>query len=267
MNFADLGFEKRDGWARIAFNRPARSNALGDTTTRQLVEACQDAAVDPAVRVVVITGEGEAFCAGGDFEDTFERGAGRTAAQWSDRIRCGPNELVRVLQAMPKPVVASINGPAVGGGATIALACDLRIASDRARFVFPFSRIGITPEFGASFLLPRVVGLGKAMEWLLLAESIDAQAAERAGLVNSVVPHAQLAAATAALVQRLLEKPASAMGAIKSLLHHSMGGGLHEQLELEAAALGVAFTSEDHRSAVAEFLRRKAARAGAVSGT
>lgn len=266
MNFTDLVFEKHDGWVRIAFNRPARRNALGDTTIRQLVEACQDAAADPAVRVVVITGEGEAFCAGGDFEDTFERGAGRTAAQWAERIRSGPNALVRVLQGMPKPVVASINGIAAGGGATIALACDLRIASERARFVFPFSRIGITPEFGASYLLPRVVGLGKAMELLLLADTIDAHAAARAGLVNTVVPHEQLAAATAELVQRLLDKPAAALGAIKSLLHRGVADGLDAQLEREAKALGAAFTSDEHRSAVAAFLRRKASRADAASG-
>jgi 2-(1,2-epoxy-1,2-dihydrophenyl)acetyl-CoA isomerase len=163
-------------------------------------------------------------------------------------------------------VVASINGTAAGGGATIALACDLRIASERARFVFPFSRIGITPEFGASFLLPRVVGLGKAMELLLLADTIDAGTAERAGLVNMVVPHEQLATATAGLVQRLLDKPADALGAIKALLHRGLVGGLDAQLELEATALGKAFTSDEHRSAVAAFLRRKTSRADAASG-
>lgn len=258
MNFPDLCFDKRDGVARIAFNRPARRNALGDTGTRQLLQACEDAAADPAVRVVVITGEGDAFCAGGDFEDTFERGAGRSAAQWSERIRTGPNALVRVLQGMAKPVVASINGVAVGGGATIALACDLRIASEHARFAFPFARIGITPEFGASFLLPRVVGLGRAMELLLLAETIDAATALQAGLVNRVVPHGQLAAATADVVGRLLERPAGALGAIKSLLHRGLDADLDGQLENEATALGQAFTSDEHRRAVAAFLQRKA---------
>lgn len=266
MNFEDLRCDKHDGVARIAFNRPARRNALGDTTTRQLVQACRDAAGDPAVRVVVITGVGEAFCAGGDFEDTFARGAGRSAAQWSERIRQGPNELVRVLQGMPKPVVACINGAAVGGGATIALACDLRIASDRASFAFPFARIGITPEFGASHLLPRVVGLGKAMEWLMLAEKIDAAAAERAGLVNRVVPHDQLEAATAALVARLLAMPGAALAEMKALLLRGLTLDMPAQLELEAQALGRAFTSDAHRSAVAAFLDRKAGRADPASG-
>lgn len=258
MVFDDLLYDKQGAVARIAFNRPARRNALGDTTTRQLVQACSDAAADPSIRVLVITGEGEAFCAGGDFKDTFERGAGQTAEQWSERIRSGPNALVRVLQAMPKPVVASINGVAVGGGATIALACDLRIASERARFAFPFARIGITPEFGCSQLLQRVVGLGRAMELLLQAEMIDAATAERMGLVNRVVPHAELADATALAVAGLLDKPPDALGRIKAMLHRAHDMGMPAVLEMEAQELGRAFTSDEHRAAVAAFLDRQA---------
>lgn len=260
MSFKDLRFECRDGVARIAFDRPSRRNALGDTTTAQLVQACADAAADASVRVVLITGEGEAFCAGGDFEDTFGRGAGQSADEWAERIRRGPNELALLLRRMPKPVVASINGAAVGGGATIALACDFRIASERARFAFPFSSIGITPEFGCSHLLPRVVGWGKATELLLLGESIDALTAERIGLVYRVVAHAELAAATAELVNRLLALPPGALSAIKTLLQRSMNLGLEQQLELEAQALGQAFTTDEHRTAVAGFLERRAQR-------
>lgn len=257
MKFDDLLYDKRAGVARIVFNRPARRNALGETTTRQLVAACEDAAADAAVRVLVITGQGEAFCAGGDFKDTFERGAGKTEAQWAERIRSGPNALVRVLQGMPKPVLASINGVAVGGGATIALACDLRIASDRARFAFPFSRIGITPEFGCTQLLPRVVGMGKAMELLLCADMIDASTAERIGLVNRVVPHAELEAVTDSMVAQLLERPQSALGTIKTMLHRAQAMDMPAALEMEAQALGRAFTSDEHRRAVADFLARK----------
>jgi 2-(1,2-epoxy-1,2-dihydrophenyl)acetyl-CoA isomerase len=266
MNFDDLCYDKREGIARVAFDRPARLNALGDTTTRQLLQACMDAAADPSVRVLVITGEGEAFCAGGDFKDTFQNGAGKTADQWSERIRQGPNELVRVLQSMAKPVVASINGVAVGGGATIALACDLRIASERARFSFPFSNIGITPEFGCSHLLPRVVGLGRAMELLMLGDMIDAATAERIGLVNRVVPHAQLGQATADLVMRLLDKPRDTLGGIKSLVHQGLSTDMDRLLEMEAQALGRAFSSQEHRTAVTRFLERKSARAKSPPG-
>jgi hypothetical protein len=115
MSHADLTCGKDGAVARIAFNRPARRNALGDTTTRQLRAACEEAIADGSVRVIVITGEGEAFCAGVDFKDTFERGAGKTEAEWRERIRTGPNELVRCLAGSPKPVIASVNGGAVGG--------------------------------------------------------------------------------------------------------------------------------------------------------
>lgn len=266
MNLPDLLYEKRHGVARIAFHRPARLNALGDTTTRQLLQACEDAAADPEVRVLVITGEGDAFCAGGDFKDTFEGGSNKTAEQWSERIRLGPNQLVRVLQGMTKPVIASINGVAVGGGATIALACDFRIASERARFSFPFTRIGITTEFGCSYLLPRVVGLGRAMELLMLGHMIDADKAERIGLVNQVVPHEQLAQVTAELAAQLLEKPPRALADIKSLVHQGMTVDMERLLELEALTLGRAFTSEEHRVAVARFLSRKSDRAHGTSG-
>lgn len=260
MHFDDLRYDKHDGIARIAFDRPAQLNALGDGSTRELVAACEDAAADAAVRVVVITGGGEAFCAGGDFEDTFARGRDKSADQWSERIRRGPNALVRVLQGMAKPVLASVNGVAAGGGATIALACDLRIASERASFSFPFARLGLTPEFGCSHLLPRTVGLGRAMELLMLAEPLAAADAARIGLVHSVVAHDALEAATAALATRLRDMPGGALGAIKSLLLRGQSLGIDAALELEAQSLGRAFTSAEHRRAVDAFLARRAAR-------
>lgn len=261
MDITDLIYEKRDGVAFVTIHRPERRNALGDTTTRQLAHVCQDAAADETVRVVLITGSGdEAFCSGGDLRDTFERGAGNTEQQWSDRIRNGPNVLASVLQNMPKPVVASVNGVAVGGGATIALACDLRIASDNARFCFPFVRIGITPEFGCSYLLQRTVGLGRANELLLLGDFVDAATAERYGLVNRVVPKAELKQATQDLLTRLLALPPSSLARIKALQQFAQTADLPAALEQEAVALGASFISTEHREAVSRFLQRKSAR-------
>lgn len=243
--------------ARFAFNRPARRNALGEGTVRRLLAACEAAIADPAVRVLVIAGEGEAFCAGGDFRDTFERGAGRTEAEWRERIRGGPNALVRLFAASPKPVIASVNGAAVGGGATIALACDFRLASDRARFAFPFVRLGLAPEFGSSRLLARAVGHAKATELMLTADTIDAAEAARIGLVNRVVPHEELAAATGALATRLAAMPPVAMARVKSMLHRAQSMDLETTLEMEAAELGAAFGTDEHRAAVREFLERR----------
>lgn len=180
-----------------------------------------------------------------------------TAQQWSDRIRQGPNALALLIRTMTKPVIASINGVAVGGGATIALACDLRIASERARFSFPFARIGLAPEFGCSYLLQRVVGAGRAMELLLLGEFIDAATAQQYGLVNRVVSHQALQDATVQWASHLAGLPSAAMGRIKHLVQFAQANDLHATLEQEALALGQSFTSSEHRAAVAQFLNRK----------
>ena len=257
MNFEDLRYEKSAAVARISFNRPDRRNALGDGTTRHLLQLCEDAEADSGIRVLVIRGEGDAFCSGGDIEDTFVRGADKTAEQWADRIRIGPNQLALHLRRMSKPVIACINGLAVGGGATIALACDLRIASDRAQFMLPFSSMGITPEFGCSHLLPRVVGLARAMELLMLGEMIDAPTAHAMGLVNRMVPHHTLDQTTDAIVQRLLQQPPGALAAMKDLVLQGLSLDLDQQLEREAVALGKAFTSVEHRQAVEAFQARR----------
>jgi 2-(1,2-epoxy-1,2-dihydrophenyl)acetyl-CoA isomerase len=259
MLFDGFLFEKKNGVARITFNRPEKLNALGNTTTAEICSACEDAIKDPDVRVLSITGAGDAFCAGGDYKDTFERGFGKTAQQWRHRIRTGPNRLVTLLSTSEKPVVASVNGVAVGGGATIALACDIRIASDRARFGFPFSKIGVTPEFGCTYLLPRVVGFGKAMELLLTADMVDAHEAEKIGLVNQVVPHEGLQAATKRLIDKLLDRPPAALGTVKSMLYRSLSMDMQSALEMEALALGIAFTTDEHQAAVKAFLKRKSA--------
>ena len=148
----------------------------------------------------------------------------------------------------------------MGGGATIALACDLRIASDNARFCFPFVRIGITPEFGCSYLLQRTVGLGRANELLLLGDFVDAATAERYGLVNRVVAQAELKRATQELLDRLLALPPSSLARIKALQQFAQTADLPATLEQEAVALGASFISAEHREAVSRFLQRKAAR-------
>lgn len=257
MDIPDLIYDVRAGVAWITINRPERRNALGNTTTRQLLDACEYALADEQVRVLVITGQGDAFCAGGDVQDTFQRGANNTEHEWSERIRNGPNQVARLLRCASKPVIACVNGVAVGGGATIALACDLRVASGNARFCFPFVRIGITPEFGCTWLLQRTVGLGRANELLLLADFLDADTALRYGLVNQVVAPSQLVVATERMAARLVGMPASAMARVKQLQLFAQQNDFNATLEQEALALGASFTSDEHREAVARFLDRK----------
>lgn len=255
--FDTLLIERNDCVARITLNRPERLNALANTTTEQLRIACSEAIDDPEVRVLVLTGAGDAFCAGGDYKDVFDCGSQRSADEWRKRLRNGANELVRTLIASEKPIIACINGVAVGGGATIALACDIRIASDRARFGFPFARIGATPEFGCTYLLPRVVGLGKAIELLFLADMIDAHEAERVGIVHRVAPHEELQSVMKDVVDKLMTSPPSTLGMIKTMLYRSLSMDLQSALEFEALALGAAFKSVEHREAVDKFLKRK----------
>jgi len=252
----DILVDMRDGLATITLNRPERLNALGDRTTVQLCEACEDAIADPQVRVLMITGAGDAFCAGGDYKDTFAPGFDKTAQQWRDRVRKGPNRLVATLTQSEKPVIACVNGTAVGGGATIALACDIRIASDRARFGLAFAKVGVTPEFGCSYLLPRVIGLGRAMELLFTADLIDAQEAWRIGLVNRVVPHEQLRETAQAFARQLMSRPAGSLGVMKSLMQRALSSDLPAVLEMEAFALSAAMKTEEHQNIVKNFLAR-----------
>ena len=257
MPLKDILLEYSDGIASITINRPQRLNALGATTTIELCQACEEAINNQDIRVLIITGAGDAFCAGGDYKDTFEEGFTKSAQQWRERIRNGPNRLVTLLMGSEKPVIAAINGVAIGGGTTIALASDIRISSDRAKFGLAFSKIGLTPEFGCTYLLPRVVGLGKAIELAFTAEIIDAHEALRIGLVNRVVPHAELLSATRQLAMSLAEKPASSLGVMKSMFYRSMSMDLQSTLEMEAMALSAAFKTEEHQFAVNAFLQKR----------
>ena len=257
MEFKDLILEKENEVATITLNRPERLNALGAQTTFEICDACEDAIRDPSIRVIILTGAGEAFCAGGDHKDIFRPGFEKTALEWRHRMRTGSNRLVTLLSGSEKPIIASVNGIAVGGGCTIALACDIRIASEKARFGLVFSKIGATPEFGCSYFLPRIVGLGKALELLFTADIVDAREAERIGLVNKVVPHEELKEATKQFVEKLLEKPPAALGMAKSIIYRSLSTDMLSQLELEAFAISTAFKTEEHQEAVKAFLEKR----------
>lgn len=256
MSFDDVLCQKNGKIAYVYISRPHRKNALGNDTTQHLIQTLSDIEQDDDVSVIVLTGAGDAFCAGGDFKDTFQRGADRSEADWLERIRTGPNRLAQQLRMFSKPVIAAVNGVAVGGGATIALACDFRIASDKARFRFPFAKLGLTPEFGCSYLLPQVVGLGNALELLLLADFVDADEALRLGLVNRVVPDDELASAAEKMALQLAGHSSSSMKAIKKLLHQSTYTDFTTSLDDEAAELARAFKSPEHQQAVRAFMER-----------
>jgi 2-(1,2-epoxy-1,2-dihydrophenyl)acetyl-CoA isomerase len=237
----------------ITLDRPAALNALDHGLKGELLAAIGEVARDPEVRVVVLTGAGRAFCAGQDLKEPVERLSGSYAAE----VRQFYNPIVTALRRLEKPVVAAVNGVAAGAGASLALACDLRIAAESASFLFTFGRVGLVPDTGATWFLPRLVGLGRAMELLLTGEALTAARALEWGLVNRVVPDESLMAEATALAETLAAAAPRALALTKRALARSLELGLEAALDHEAWLQGVAGRTEDHREGLAAFLEKR----------
>jgi 2-(1,2-epoxy-1,2-dihydrophenyl)acetyl-CoA isomerase len=256
MGYSTLLLDRADGIATLTLNRPQARNALDLAMRDELVAALDELEADAAVRVVILTGAGGNFCAGGDVKSMMRQ---HTAAEGRARVEL-LNRFVLRLFHFPKPVIAMVEGFAVGAGCNIALGCDLIVASDRARFGEVFARIGLVPDGGGTWLLSRLVGLARAKELVFTAEIIDAAEALRIGLVNRVVPSAELEATTRALAVRLAAGPPATLALAKSLLNGAATLDLPSALALEALAQGHAITSEDHAEGVRAFLEKRAPR-------
>lgn len=249
----------RDGAvARLRLNRPAVLNALDEATARAFLAAVQAVAGDPEARVLVISGNGRGFMAGGDlgrFRADPEHGADTA------RAIIGPlHGALQLLQRLPIPVLAAVHGPVAGAGMSLAMAADLCLAADDAKFTLAYARIGASPDGSGSYYLPRLVGLRRAMEIALLAETIDAAEALRVGLVNRVVAAADFPAATDALATRLATGPTAAYGRIKGLLHRSGSAGLTDQLAAEEESFAALAGTADFREGIAAFFEKRGAR-------
>ncbi len=249
---------KSDGAiARIVFNRPKVLNALSVAAADAFFAACQTVAADSAVRVVVISGEGRAFMAGGDvsaFGGPVEEGRARIRTIM-DPLHDG----LELLAGLAAPVIASLQGPVAGAGASIAFATDLAIAADNVVFNLAYSKLGTSPDGSATFSLPRLVGLRKAMEIALLSDNIDVTEALRLGLVNKIVPAADLVAETDTLAKRLADGPTFAYGQTKALLRGSLGRSLHDQMIAEGDAFRACMGTADFAEGVGAFLGKRAA--------
>lgn len=249
----------RDGAvARLRLNRPTVLNALDEPTAQAFLAAVRAVADDPAARVLVISGNGRGFMAGGDlarFQADPERGADTA------RAIIGPlHEALRIMQALPLPVLASVHGPVAGAGMSLAMATDLCIAADDAKFTLAYARIGASLDGSSSWYLPRLVGLRRAMEIALLADTIDAAEALRVGLVNRVVPAAQREAETDALAARLADGPTAAYGRIKGLLYRSGTADFADQLAAEEESFTALAGTADFREGIAAFFGKRGAR-------
>jgi 2-(1,2-epoxy-1,2-dihydrophenyl)acetyl-CoA isomerase len=246
-----------DGVATLTFNRPDRMNALSTPRMDGLLEGLPRLAGDPTVRVVVLTGAGRAFCAGGDVKSMAEGGEERSAAEATARLR-SRMEVSRILHELPKPTIAMVNGAAAGAGLAFALACDLRIAGASARLVTAFVRVGFSGDFGGSYFLTRLAGTAKARELYFTGRPVDADEAFSLGLVNRVVPDDQLPDATMELARSLAQGPQIALALMKRNLNCAESGGLAELLDMEAAHQVQTGRTEDHREAAKAFVEKRA---------
>ena len=253
-------YEQRDGIATITLNRPERLNAITFEVYRELTDTFAVLRDKKDVRMVVITGAGRAFCSGGDVRDIIGQLQGSDAEGLLDftRLTC---ELIHNMRALPKPIIASINGTTAGAGACIALASDIRIAAEEAKIAFIFVKVGLAgTDMGATYLLPRVVGLAKATELLMAGDFISAQEAERIGLYNRVVPRDQLETATREFAAKLARGPALGLAKTKEMLNREMHMGFESALEAEAVAQALCMQHPDFAEAHAAFIEKRAAK-------
>ena len=255
MSFKNILLDKEQAVYTITLNRPEHMNAISTATIPELLEALREVAADEGARALVITGAGDrAFSAGADVSDMVRRGA-REAA---DIVRIYL-DYIRAIRELPIPVIAKVNGVAAGGGCCTALASDIRIASDRARFGFVFVRVGLTgADMGATYFLPRLVGFGRATELLMNGDVIDAQEAYRIGLANRVVPHDDLDRVTDEYVRRLAAGPPFALKLTKSALNASLDRDMAAEFDYETYAQTLCILSEDHLEGAQAFREKRA---------
>ena len=254
--YEHIQVSEADGITTITLNRPDRLNAFIGHMRRDLAEALERAGSDRNVRVVIITGAGRGFCAGGDITFMAELMQRRDGEEFS-RILGAGRRVILAIRQMTKPVIASINGPASGAGCNLAFACDLRIATNTATFSQSFAKVGLHPDWGGTYFLPRLVTPNKACELFFLGDTIDAEEALRLGIVNQVVAPGDLETATLQLAERLRAAPPIALAAAKHAVYMSQAAELDEMLRYETEAQLRCFDSDDGHEGVQAFLEKR----------
>jgi 2-(1,2-epoxy-1,2-dihydrophenyl)acetyl-CoA isomerase len=240
----------------VTLNRPERYNAFNETMKRELKSAFKDCSRDEEVRCVVITGAGsKAFCSGQDLKE--HSGSGRSL---KESLLTMYNPMITSIRTMPKPVIAMINGVAAGAGCSLALACDMRIMASTATLIEVFIRVGLVPDSGSHWFLPRLVGMARAFEYAATGRDIPAEEAERVGLVNRVVPPERLESETLTLAHSLAAMPTRAVGLMKKTLNRALSTDLETLLQYEARVQQAASETEDHREGLAAFLEKRSAK-------
>ena len=249
---------ENDGAVRtLRLNRPESLNALDDDLLKALGRAVADADKDKTVRCVVMTGAGRGFCSGQDLAAVAARYKTNEPIELGAHLRERYNPIIARLRTMEKPVVAAVNGVAAGAGCSLALACDIRIAAESANFIEAFINVGLVPDSGSTFMLPRLIGASRAMEMAFTGRKVTAPEALQIGLCNQVVPDDQLAAATKKLADKLAGLPTRAIGLTKRAINVSWRADVETQLDYEAMLQTVAGQTHDHREGVMAFLEKR----------
>jgi len=253
----DFDYSVSNSIATITLNRPEVLNALTLDIYAQLRDLFEELRYDDNVKAVIITGAGRAFCSGGDVHTLIGEVLKRDMHGHLEFCRM-TGHLVRNMRLLPKPIIAAINGTAAGAGAVIALAADFRIVADSAKFAFLFTRVGLTgADMGAAFLLPRIIGQGRAMELLMLGEDVDTMTAEKYGLVNRVTPLDQVMPSARALAEKLAAGPTYSLGMTKILVNNEWTMDISSAIEAEAQAQALMMMGEDHRIFYEAFKEKK----------
>lgn len=250
--------EVRNYVATITLNRPDAYNAISDQMRVELRDAIECINKDKDIRIAVITGAGKAFCAGGDIKLMKERIDQRIP--YSERLetyRVDVAGMVKTIKSIRQPLIAAINGAAFGAGCSIALLCDIRIAADRAKFGLPFGKRGLVPDWGATYFLPRLIGVSKAMELTATGRSIDAQTALKMGLVNAIAPADELMECVHAYCADMLQSSPASLMEGKAAMYCSLAAELDAALEREAQVQSACYCSDDHREGVDSFLDKR----------
>jgi len=258
MAYSTITLEKAEGIATLTLNRPEKLNVLNETMVAELQDVVTQVEKDKDTKVFIITGAGRAFWAGADVKELFlkaieQRKRGEESFDMLGLIE----KLCLQVRNIPKPTIASINGYAIGIGVTLPLQCDIRIASEEAIFSVPFVRLGVTPEFGSTYALTRIVGIAKACELVFTGKAISAKEAKEIGLVNEVVPAAELQKATYELAKTITQGAPLAIQMAKKGLYQGLDADIQSQLRYENLAFDLLMRSEDHEEGVRAFLEKR----------
>lgn len=252
MKFEDLGFEIVDGVAVITLNRPDKLNSFNNSMGSNLQTALDHCMENSEIRCVLLTGSGRGFCAGQDLEEAVSG-----VSEIEEHVENKYNPLVRKIRAIEKPVIAAVNGVAAGAGANLAYCCDIILATESAKFIQSFVNIGLIPDTGGTYFLPRLVGLHRASIMMMLGEKVTAEEAKNLGLVYKTFPDAELMDGAMALAKRMAQMPTRGIGLTKKALNYSLENSLNEQLAIERDLQGMAGRTADNAEGINAFLEKR----------